>query len=309
MRTFEGHTGSVRTVCIDPSGRHALSGGDDRTIRLWELSSGRCLRILSSNPERVDSLETNRDGRYVVAGCSDGALKLYELRTGMCVREIETRSKSIRSVCMSPCGGHVICGSDDGNLRLWDFGTGQCAVAFEGHAGGVRSACITPDGRYGLSGGNDSSIRLWELATGRCLKAFTGHSGRVNSVSMSPNGRYGLSGGDDGVLQLWELDWNYEFPEPGDWDDGARPYLESFLTLHTKYAARLPTNRGIGHEQVKLALTRQGKPVWRDDDLKKLLVTLGYAGYGWLRPQGVRRELERMTKDWQGPPPLPGGEL
>jgi hypothetical protein len=30
--------------------------------------------------------------------------------------------------------------------------------------------------------------------------------------------------------------------------------------------------------------------------------TLGCVGFGWLRPAGVRRELEKMTASWQGPP-------
>ena len=93
-------------------------------------------------------------------------------------------------------------------------------------------------------------------------------------------------------LWLWEFIWDYEFPESVDWDEDARPYLKSFLILHCKYD--------------KTGIFRVGKPVWNDEDFMKLLKELEYRGYGWLRPEGVRRELERMTREWQGPPPLPG---
>src|SRR5205814_503438 len=43
---------------------------------------------------------------------------------------------------------------------------------------------------------------------------------------------------------------------------------------------------------------------WTKDDFRRLLDRLGCAGYGWLRPEGVRRELEKMAADWRGPPPL-----
>ena len=53
-----------------------------------------------------------------------------------------------------------------------------------------------------------------------------------------------------------------------------------------------------------MALTRRGQPVWTEEDFQGLLYTLGCAGFGWLRPEGVRKELERMTAIWKGPKPL-----
>jgi hypothetical protein len=67
----------------------------------------------------------------------------------------------------------------------------------------------------------------------------------------------------------------------------------------------LPAEGTPSEEQIQLALTRRGKPIWTDDDFKQLLHTLACAGYGWLRPEGVRKKLEEMTANWQGPPPLP----
>jgi hypothetical protein len=81
--------------------------------------------------------------------------------------------------------------------------------------------------------------------------------------------------------------------------------LINFLTQHTPYATDLPTEGTPSAEQIQLALTRRGKPSWVEDDFQQLLHTLGCAGYGWLRPEGVKRELEKMAANWQGPPPLP----
>jgi hypothetical protein len=48
-----------------------------------------------------------------------------------------------------------------------------------------------------------------------------------------------------------------------------------------------------------MSLTRRGRPVWTEQEFQNLLYTLGCAGYGWLRPVGVRRELARMTTEWK----------
>ncbi len=46
-------------------------------------------------------------------------------------------------------------------------------------------------------------------------------------------------------------------------------------------------------------------PICDEKEFKQLLNELQYHGYGWLRPEGVRKKLEEMTANWQGPPPLP----
>ena len=141
------------------------------------------------------------------------------------------------------------------------------------------SVSFSPDGRYALSGSYDETLKLWDVKTGKCLRTF---NSLVYSVCFSPDGRYALSGSSGNTLKLWALDWELEEKEPDDWDEGARPYLETFLTLHTPYGPD--------------GLTRQGKPQWTEEDFQKLLQELGYRGYGWLKPEGVRRKLEELAK-------------
>jgi hypothetical protein len=47
------------------------------------------------------------------------------------------------------------------------------------------------------------------------------------------------------------------------------------------------------------------KPAWTVADFQNLLTDLQYRVFGWLRPKGVRRQLEKMTAEWQGPPLMP----
>ncbi len=84
---------------------------------------------------------------------------------------------------------------------------------------------------------------------------------------------------------VWELDWDYEFPDAADWDEGARPLLETFLHARVPYADPL----------VEEGPLRRGVPAWDEGDFESRLHQLEDAGYGWLQPEGVRRELERMA--------------
>jgi WD40 repeat protein len=189
-------------------------------------------------------------------------------------------------------------------LKLWDLSSGRCLRTFEGHNRSVNSVCLRSNGRLALSGSDDDTLKLWDVASGGCLRTLEGHKRSVASVCLSCDGRLALSGSHDRTIQVWILDWELEARRQSDWDEGARPYLELFLSAQTPWAAELPVAREPSEQELQLALTRRGKPRWTDSDFDRLLFTLGCAGYGWLRPEGVRRELEKMAASWQGPPVL-----
>lgn len=306
LRTLSGHKYGVHSVCISADGRWVLSaGGPDGTVVLWELATGRCVRTLRVQGD-VYSVFMSADGRWGLSG--GDRVCLWDLPTGKCLRTFIGHKYGARCVCISVDGRWVFSGHVDRTLHLWDLETGNCIRTFGGHSGPVKSVSISANGRWGLSGSDDTTVHLWDLATGECLRILQAHTKEVTSIGMRADGRWVISGSNDKTVRLWELDWDYSFFAPTDWDEGARPYLETFLTLHTPYAGTLPSDHGPSEEEVQLALTRRGKPIWTEEDFKQLLYTLGCAGYGWLRPQGVRKKLEEMAANWEGPPPLPGQE-
>jgi hypothetical protein len=168
----------------------------------------------------------------------------------------------------------------------------------------VWSVCLSADGRWALSGSEDKTLRLWNLHTGECQQVLEGHMDSVNSVALSMDSRWVLSGGGADTLRVWELDWEFEAREPIDWNEGARCHIRNFLTIHTPYAIEVQRDHKT---MAQNALTRRGVPSWNEQDFQNLLYTLACAGYGWLRPEGVRRELDAMAAIWQGPVPLNHG--
>ena len=284
-----GHSQTVHSVAISPDGLLGLSGSSDRTLRLWELNSGRCLRTFKGHGGSVQAVAIGPDGRFCMSGSGDerSPLCLWDLAGGQCLSIFVGHTNFIRSVAISPDGRRALSGSDDETLRLWDLETGDCLDVLMGHTSYVNSVAFSPDGRFGISGSGDGTLRLWDLSGGQCLRTFAGHTAWVSSVSLSLDGRWALSGSHDRTLRLWELDWDYEFPGWAEWDEGARPYLEVFLTLHSRYA-----KDGVG---------RVGRAQWSEENFQELLTDLQHRGYGWLRPEGVRRELEGMTRKWKCP--------
>ena len=290
-----GHLGAERVA------------GQPYEVELWDLAGGRWIRTFYHDDD-VTSILFSADDRFALSGSYDGTLRLWELATGRCLRIFEGHEDHVNSVCLNADSRLALSGGDDGTLKLWEVASGRCARTFEGHKGAVNSVSLSADGRFAVSGSSDRTVKLWEVSTGRCIRTLEAHRDAVNAVSQSADGRWVLSASSDGTLKLWALDWELEERVAADWDEAALVHLVNFLTLHTPYAAQLPPGSKPSEELLALALTRMGQPNWSEEDFKQLLDTLSFAGYGFLRPDGVLRELEKMAAAWQGPPPLPVAE-
>lgn len=295
VQTFRGHQDAVKAVRFSPDGHYALSGSADRTIKLWDVMNNRCMRTLTAHQDSVNAIEFSPDGSQAVSGSSDGSVKLWHVATGDSIRSFSGHGGAVYAVAFSSDKQYVLSASADQTVKLWDVSTGHCVLTLEGHTAAVRSVVFTLDSRFALSGADDRTLKLWDVATGRCLYTLEGHTAAVNAVALSVDGSYALSGSDDQTCKLWVLDWNLAERSPTPWDERARPYLETFLTLHTPAAGNLPVNREPIEAEVVQALMRRGTPTWTEADFLTLLHTLKGAGYGWLEPEGVRQQLATMS--------------
>jgi hypothetical protein len=226
----------------------------------------------------------------------DRTLRLWEAATEECVRVFKGHTDRINALGLSTDGNWALSGSNDRTLRLWELATGRCSKVYEGHTGGVLCVTLSPDGRFAFSGAEDKTLRIWEVETGRCVQTYEEDTAMVYAVALNADARWLLSGGDSRALQLRELDWELVARDPADWDEGALPTLQAFLSLHTPCLGALRANRDLSEERIQHALTRRGRPLWAEHDFHELLHSLQLAGYGWLRPDGVRTKLEAMAR-------------
>ncbi len=209
----------IQSVAISPDNRLGLSGADDHTVRLWDLSTGQELKRLGepdgTNPDQghtdvVQSVAFSPDGRLALSGSRDSTLILWDLASGEIRQHFgqagDGHTGPVWSVAYHPDGRTVLSGSEDGSLILWDVTSGVAVRRFLRHTGAVYSVAISPDGQSILSGAQDQRLILWDTETGKALRLFEEYEGAIRSVAFSPDGKTALTGALLPNLDLWLWD-------------------------------------------------------------------------------------------------------
>lgn len=210
LHCFAGHDAWVRSAAFALDGGFAISGGDDGTVRLWDLERKEEAARLRGHAHAVMSVAVSSDGRLGVSGGWDGVIRVWDLLEGREIRSLQGDWTAVKSVLFALQDHCVLAGCDDLSLRLWEIETGHELLRLQGHKDLVQGIAISPATGCLLSGGDDGTLRLWSLEKSKELLCLPGHADSVTSVAFAPDGRLALSGSSDHTARLWDLETGKE---------------------------------------------------------------------------------------------------
>jgi RNA polymerase sigma factor (sigma-70 family) len=284
---------TVTCVAFSPDGRLAAVTGADKSVRLFDVPSGKEVRSFAGHADAVFSAAFSPDGKLLATGGGPsevkakpaaGELRVWEVATGKEVAKANTDG-TVTSVAFRPDGRILAVGTFANTIRLFDASSMQVEDDLKHHEFLVRSVAWSPDGKTLASAGYDETVRLWDTDNGKELAVLKGHKGAVQTVRFSPDGRLLASGGakirfkekDEGnpKVKLWEVGkvGGRDVIRPGkdkagaDWTDGlikelARPERGDRQVAEGLYLAtlgRFPTEEEIKTVVGHLKEERKGR--------------------------------------------------
>ena len=216
-RTLEGHSGSVNGVTVTADGKRAVSASSDKTLKVWDLETGRALRTLEGHSDSVNGVTVTADGKRAVSASSDKTLKVWDLETGRALRTLEGHSDSVNGVTITADGKRAVSASSDKTLKVWNLAevasraeTGGTPHALEDRCGSIVGLKVTAGVKMVFSACDDGRLEVWDAETGRALRTLKGHSSVVTCMAVTADGKRALSASDDETLRVWDLDTGRE---------------------------------------------------------------------------------------------------
>lgn len=191
LMSFLGHNHIVTSVSFSPNGLYALSASYDKTIKLWNIHTGKEIRSFSTigNKSPIWSASFSPDGKYVVAGISDKVIKLWAIHSEKEIKTFSGYTGIVYAIKFSPDGRYVAAGCSDNTVKVWEVSSGKQTFSLQ-HDGSVLAVAFSKDGRYLLSGSEDKTMKLWDFSTAKEICTYKGYSRGVSSNAFSPDGKF-----------------------------------------------------------------------------------------------------------------------
>jgi RNA polymerase sigma factor (sigma-70 family) len=178
---LDGHRGAVLALALDQSGKILATAGADKTVRLWDLATGRQLHNLEQPGEAL-GLAFSPDGKKlgaVIAGARDDALIVFDVETGKALWRSKPGPKgkggASGAVAFSPDGKSVAARLGGSVIQMFDVARGGIFFALQLPGDqGPSTVAFAPDGNSLAISDGSGSVLLVDPQVGRVLAKWTG---------------------------------------------------------------------------------------------------------------------------------------
>ena len=211
----KGHELAVLTVAVSPDSNYVATGSRDKTVKLWELSTGREVRSFLGHSASVNQLDFSSDGKYLISANGDATAIIWEVATGKELFSVKPDDERITDVAYDAKGRFFVTVGFGQKVRVWDAITKKKITEMnaDGYAGsgGLIHAAISPDGNWLAVGEDGFTANVYKTSDWQKVHTFNSsqlHSscgGCYTDVQFTTDSKYLIKASNNDAVLKYDL--------------------------------------------------------------------------------------------------------
>jgi WD40 repeat protein len=234
-----GHSEAIKTLAFHPNGKYIFSAGRDKSIIMWQLSTGRQIRTFLGHTSTINCLAISLDGNTMVSGGSDNKAIVWDINTGEIVHQFSEHQERITSVCFHPSEKKILSAGYDDSVYVWNPYNGIIEKTFPANPdkgmGYGTHICFAPTGNILAIDGDNKTTTIWDYQKNKLLQQLRFHKegwsgGYANHTIFNQNNIF-MASNSEGVYRWNTEKWLSEYTFSTDDDECKNLSLNTEMLL------------------------------------------------------------------------------
>jgi Tol biopolymer transport system component/mono/diheme cytochrome c family protein len=195
----------VFAVAFSPDSKKVATAGGDRTIRVFEVETGKLVTQIEDHADWIFGIGFSPDGKRLASASRDKTAKVFDIEKKESLVTFPGHAQPVYTVSFTPDSKGIATGGEDSRIRIWNPDNDAKSIREVGGFGGtVFKLMFTPDGKSLLACSADKAISVFD-AKGSPQRRLEGHNDWIYALAISRDGKTVASGSWDGEVKLWNL--------------------------------------------------------------------------------------------------------
>jgi WD40 repeat protein len=212
LSSIDSQQSKVNCLAISPDGKLIVSGGSDRTIKIWYfgLSDERsidCLATLKNHQLAVNAVGFNPiDGDVKFASVSsDRRVMLWGMESKTPLSILTAHTQAVKTLAFSPDGKLLATAGDDGLIILWDLASRKLVRTLSAHRWTISALSFLTGSNTLVSASWDGNIKFWQVDSGQELDCLSVHSAEVLAIDIYQPNQSIVTASRDRTAKIWKF--------------------------------------------------------------------------------------------------------